>query len=141
MNDSITTSRSAWKVKWLSNRTEADQGSKREGVYTTLESEEFVWMYYYQRYPLGGADGESKSSKRECSEEINKDSMEKGRWNRDTPESEIMSELVPMKLKKKEDKCTVVEPEAVSKTNNALLKAVVKHICGNVNWKNENMKV
>jgi len=37
-----------------------------------------------------------------------------------------MSELVPMKLKKKADKCTVMEPEAVSKTNNALLKAVVK---------------
>jgi len=28
-----------------------------------------------------------------------------------------------------------MEPEAVSKTNNALLKAVVKHICQNINWK------
>jgi hypothetical protein len=37
-----------------------------------------------------------------------------------------MSELVPMKLKKKAGKCTVTEPEVVSKTNNALLKAVVK---------------
>jgi len=37
-----------------------------------------------------------------------------------------MSELVPMKLKKKAGKCTVMEPEAVSKTNDALLKAVVK---------------
>ena len=70
MNDSMTTSRSAWKVMWLSNRTEGDQGSKREGVYTKLESEQFVWMYYYQRYPLGGADGESKSSKRESSEKL-----------------------------------------------------------------------
>jgi len=39
MNGSITSSRSVEKVKWLPNRTEADQGSKREGVYTTLESE------------------------------------------------------------------------------------------------------
>jgi len=31
-----------------------------------------------------------------------------------------------MKLKKKAGKCTVMEPEAVSKTNDALLKAVVK---------------
>jgi len=37
-----------------------------------------------------------------------------------------MAELVPMKLKKKAGKCAVVEPEAVSKTNNALQKAVVK---------------
>jgi len=43
-----------------------------------------------------------------------------------TPESEKMAELVPTKLKKKAGKCTVVEPEVVSKTNNALLKAVVK---------------
>jgi len=43
-----------------------------------------------------------------------------------SPESEKMSELVPMKLKKKAGKCTVMEPEAVSKTNDALLKAVVK---------------
>lgn len=60
MNESITTSRSAWKVKLPPNRTEADQGSKREGVYTTLESEQqFVWTYHYQRHPLGGADIES----------------------------------------------------------------------------------
>ena len=142
MNASITISRSAWKVKWLSNRTEADQGSKREGVYTTLESEQFMWMYYYQMHPLSGADRESnKFRKRESSEKINIESMEKGRWNRDTPESEIMSELVPKKLKKKAGKCTVMEPEAVSKTNNALLKAVVKHICGKVNWMKENMQV
>ena len=43
-----------------------------------------------------------------------------------SPESEKMAELVPMKLRKKAGKCTVMEPEAVSKTNNALLKAVVK---------------
>jgi len=55
MNESITTSRSAWKVKWLPNRTEADQGSKREGVYM-LESEKFMWMYYHQMHPLGGSD-------------------------------------------------------------------------------------
>jgi hypothetical protein len=42
------------------------------------------------------------------------------------PESEEMAELVPMKLKKKAGKCTVMEPEAASKTNSALLKAVVK---------------
>jgi hypothetical protein len=58
MNDSIITSRSAWKVKWLPNRTEADQGSKREGAYT-LDSEQFMWTYYYQRHPLGGGDSES----------------------------------------------------------------------------------
>jgi len=59
MNDSIITSRYAWKVKWLPNRTQADQGSKREGVYTMLELETFMWTYYYQRHPLGGADSES----------------------------------------------------------------------------------
>jgi len=37
-----------------------------------------------------------------------------------------MAELVPMKLNMKAGKCTVIETEAVSKTNNALLKAVVK---------------
>jgi site-specific DNA recombinase len=37
-----------------------------------------------------------------------------------------MAELVPMKLKKKAGKCTVIEAEAVSKTNNALPKAVEK---------------
>jgi hypothetical protein len=80
MNESIITSCSPWKVKRLPNRMEADQGSKREGVYITLESEQFMWMYYYQRHPLGGADSESsKSTKRESSEIINKDSMEKGR--------------------------------------------------------------
>jgi len=52
-------------------------------------------------------------------------------WRREdviekSPESEKMAELVPMKLKKKARKCTVMEPQAVSKTNNALLKAVVK---------------
>jgi hypothetical protein len=56
MNESIITSR---KVKWPPNRTEADQGSKREGVYTTLDSEQFVWTYYYQMHPLGGAGSES----------------------------------------------------------------------------------
>jgi len=98
-------------------------------------------MYYYQRYPLGGADGESKSSKRESN-----DKLIKIEWRREdeieiSPESEKMAELVPMKLKNKAGKCTGIEPEAVSKTNNALLKAVVKHICGNVNWKKENMQV
>jgi hypothetical protein len=79
MNESTITSYSAWKVKWLPNRTEA-------GVYTMLESEQFMWMYHYQRHPLGGADSESNtSSKTESSERINKDSMEKGRWNRDMP--------------------------------------------------------
>ena len=42
------------------------------------------------------------------------------------PESEEMAEIVPMKLKKKAGKCTVIEPEAVSKTNNALLLCMVK---------------
>ena len=85
MNESIIISCSAWKVKWLPNRTEADQGPKREGVYKMLESEQFMWTYY-QLHSLGG--GDSKSSKfrnRESSEIINKDSMEKGRWNRDKP--------------------------------------------------------
>ena len=43
-----------------------------------------------------------------------------------TPESEKMAELVPTKLKKKAGKCTVKEPETVSKTDTALLKAVAK---------------
>ena len=43
-----------------------------------------------------------------------------------SPESEKMAELVPMKLKKKADKYTVIETKAVSETNNALMKAVVK---------------
>jgi len=52
-------------------------------------------------------------------------------WRREdgigiSPESEKMAELVPMKLKKKASKCTVLDPEAVRKTNNALRKAVVK---------------
>jgi len=52
-------------------------------------------------------------------------------WRREdgiqiSPESEKMAELVPMELKKKDGKCTIMEPEAVSKTNNALLKAVLK---------------
>jgi len=52
-------------------------------------------------------------------------------WRREdgietSPESEKMAELVPMKLRKKAGKCTVMEPPAVSKTNNALLKAMVK---------------
>jgi len=37
------------------------------------------------------------------------------------PESQEMAELVPVKLKKKAGKGTVIETEAVSKTNNALL--------------------
>jgi len=52
-------------------------------------------------------------------------------WRRDdgieiSPESEKMAELLAMQLKKKASKCTVMESEAVSKTNNTLLKAVVK---------------
>ena len=43
-----------------------------------------------------------------------------------SPESDKMAELVLMKLRTKAGKCTVMEQEAVSKTNNALLKAVVK---------------
>jgi hypothetical protein len=37
-----------------------------------------------------------------------------------------MAELVPMKLQKKACKCTAMETEAVSKTNNALINAGVK---------------
>jgi len=86
MNESIIISCSAWKVKWLPNRTEADQGPKREGVYKMLESEQFMWTYYHQRHPLGGADSESnKSRKTKTSEKINKDGMEKGRCNREKP--------------------------------------------------------
>jgi len=86
MNESITTSCSAWKVKWLPNRTEADQGSNREAAYTMLESEQLMWTYYYQRHPLCCADSESNMfRKKESSEEINKDSMQKGIWNTDKP--------------------------------------------------------
>jgi hypothetical protein len=42
---------------WSPNRTEADQVSNREGVYTTLESEQFVWTYYHN-HPLRGAKSE-----------------------------------------------------------------------------------
>jgi len=42
------------------------------------------------------------------------------------PESEKVAELVPMKLQKKAGKCHIMEPETVCKTNNVLLKAVVK---------------
>ena len=52
MNESTSSSHSAWIVKWLPNRTETGQGSKREGVYTALE--QFVWIYH-QRHPLSGA--------------------------------------------------------------------------------------
>ena len=101
MNDSIITSCSAWKVQWLSNRTEADQGSKREGVYTTLESEQFMWTYYYQRHHLGGADRESnKFRKRESREKINKDVCRREDGTEISPKSQKMAELVPMKLKK-----------------------------------------
>ena len=41
-------------------------------------------------------------------------------------ESEELEEVVPMKLKKKAGKYTVRETEALSKTNNALLKVVVE---------------
>jgi hypothetical protein len=61
----MITSHSARKVKWVPNRTEGDQGAKREGVYTTSESEEFVWTYYYQRHPLGGADSSPTSPVKE----------------------------------------------------------------------------
>jgi len=37
-----------------------------------------------------------------------------------------MAELVQVKLKKKAGNCTVLETDAVSKTNNSLLKAPVK---------------
>jgi len=37
-----------------------------------------------------------------------------------------MAELVQVKLKKKAGKCTVIQTEAVSETNNSLLKALVK---------------
>jgi len=37
-----------------------------------------------------------------------------------------MAQLVALKLKKKAGNCTVIETEAVSRTNNALLKALVK---------------
>ena len=55
-------------------------------------------------------------------------------------ESEEMAELVPMQLKEKAGKCTVVEKEAVSKRNNALLKAVVKAHLWKCHWMKENMQ-
>jgi hypothetical protein len=83
MNVSIITSCSVWKVKWQANRTEADQGSKREGVYL-LESEQFMWMYY-QMHPLGGADCDSNGPGKQKTVKKLIDSMEKGRWHRDKP--------------------------------------------------------
>ena len=61
----MITSHSARKVNCVPNRTEGDQGFKREGIYTTLESEEFMWTYYYQRHPLGGADSNPTSPVKE----------------------------------------------------------------------------
>ena len=67
----------------------------------------------------------NKSSKRESNENI----IQKV-WRREvgleiSSESEKTAELIPAKLKKRAGKCTVKEPEAVSKTNNALQKALV----------------
>jgi hypothetical protein len=59
MNESIITPHSTWRVMRPPNRTEADQVSKREGVYTMLELEQFIWTYYYQRQPLGDANSQS----------------------------------------------------------------------------------
>jgi hypothetical protein len=114
MNESTITLCSAWKVKWSPNRTEADQESKRKGVYTMLESEQFMWTYYYQMKHLGGADSESTSPEKEKAVKI----LIKTVWRRVdgieiTPESEEVANLVPMKLKKKTGKCTVMEPKAV----------------------------
>ena len=39
------------------------------------------------------------------------------------PESEEMAEFVPVNLQKKAGKCTSMETEDVSKTNNALINA------------------
>jgi len=97
MNDSIITSRSAWKIKWLPNRTEADQGSKRECVYTMLVSEEFVWMYYYKGHPLGCADSSPTSPVKEKAVKKLIEIV----WRREdgieiSPQSAEMAELVPM---------------------------------------------
>jgi len=88
-----------------------------------LESEKFLWKYYLQMHPLDGADSESTSPGKE--KPVKK--LIKTVWRRVdgikiSPESEKMAVLVPTKLKKKAGKCTVMEPEAVSKTNNAPLK-------------------
>ena len=67
-----------------------------------------------------------KSSKRESSENI----IQKV-WRREVgleinSELKKMAELIPTKLKKKAGKCTVMQPEAVRKTNNTIQKAVLK---------------
>jgi len=78
-------------------------------------------------HPLAGANSESTSPRK--GKAVKK--LIKTVWRmvdriQISPESEKMAELVPMKLKKKADKYTVIETKAVSKTNNALMKAVVK---------------
>ena len=47
--------------------------------------------------------------------------MDKGGGIEICPQSEEMAELVPVNLQKKAGKCTAMETEAVSKTNNALI--------------------
>jgi hypothetical protein len=42
MNESTITSRSAWKLKWLPTEQKLTK-DQREGVYTMLESEQFMW--------------------------------------------------------------------------------------------------
>jgi hypothetical protein len=112
--------------KVAAKRTEADQGSEREGVYTMLQSEQFMWMYY-QRHPLCCADSDfNKFRKRKVVKKLIKTAWRRKDGIQISPESEKMTELVPTKLKKKAGRCIVMEPEAVSKTNNALLKAVLK---------------
>ena len=78
-------------------------------------------------HPLAGANSESTSPRK--GKAVKK--LIKTVWRmvdriQISPESEKMAELVPMKLKKKADKYTVIETKAVSETNNALMKAVVK---------------
>jgi hypothetical protein len=68
----------------------------------------------------------NKSSKRESSENIVQKVWRSEVGLQISSESEKMAKLIPTKLKKGAAKCTVMEPEAVSKTNNALQKAAVK---------------
>jgi len=60
----------------------------------------------------------NKSSKRESSKNIIQEVWRREDGLEISPESEKMADLISTKLKKRAGKCTVMEPEAVSKTNN-----------------------
>jgi hypothetical protein len=106
-----------------------------------LESQQFMWYYYISCSSwVVQTTSPTNSGKEKAVKKLTKTVWRREDGIEICPESEEMAELVPTKFKKIAGKCTVMQPEAVSNTSNALLKAVVKHICGNINWKKENVR-